>query len=224
MPGDEQDGALPEREGEGGLQDALAKAQAAESAWVAGQAARVLGCGDACMEAAERVIRAGLLRLGGAHAGRSPVRRSGPRGPGSPVWKRRRGLFAATGTSRSDTVLGLVPVTWAWCRCAECGRGLAPRDAELGVTGTSMSPGLAAMNDLAASAGPFAGAARLLEEIGGVCPDRQARPAGRRGQRHRRRGGRARARPAAAAPELVPLLPSPLPDSPTPPSTAPASP
>ena len=32
-----------------------------------------------------------------------------------------------------------------------------------------MSPGLAAMNDLAASAGPFARAARLMEEIGGVC-------------------------------------------------------
>ena len=31
-----------------------------------------------------------------------------------------------------------------------------------------MSPGLAAMNDMAAAAGPFAGAARLLEEIGGV--------------------------------------------------------
>ena len=28
-----------------------------------------------------------------------------------------------------------------------------------------MSPGLAAMNDLAAAAGPFAGAARLLEEL-----------------------------------------------------------
>jgi hypothetical protein len=31
-----------------------------------------------------------------------------------------------------------------------------------------MSPGLAAMNDLAAAAGPFAGAARLLEKLAGV--------------------------------------------------------
>ena len=45
---------------------------------------------------------------------------------------------------------------------ADCGPGLAPRDDELGVAGTSMSPGLAAMNGLAATAGPFAGAARLL--------------------------------------------------------------
>jgi hypothetical protein len=67
-----------------------------------------------------------------------------------------------------DTVLGLVTVTRAWYHCAGRGRGLAPRDAKLGVTGTSMSPGLAVMNDIAAAAGPFAGAARLLDEISGV--------------------------------------------------------
>ena len=47
-------------------------------------------------------------------------------------------------------------------------KALAPRDAGLGVAGTSMSPGLAAMNDLAAAAGLFAGAARLLEELAGT--------------------------------------------------------
>ena len=64
-----------------------------------------------------------------------------------------------------DTALGLVTVTRAWYHCAECGHGLAPRDAELGVPGASMSPGLAAMNDLAAAAVPFARAAGLLEEL-----------------------------------------------------------
>jgi hypothetical protein len=66
-----------------------------------------------------------------------------------------------------DTVLGPVTLKRAWYHCARCRHGLAPRDAELGVTGTSMSPGLAAMNDLAAAAGPFAAAARLLEELAG---------------------------------------------------------
>jgi alcohol dehydrogenase len=65
-------------------------------------------------------------------------------------------------------VLGPVTLTRAWYHCAECRHGLAPRDAELGVAGASMSPGLAAMNDLAAAAGPFAGAARLLEELAGI--------------------------------------------------------
>jgi hypothetical protein len=54
-------------------------------------------------------------------------------------------------------VLGPVALTRAWYHCAECGHGLAPRDAELGVAGEGMSPGLAAMNDRAAAAVPFKG-------------------------------------------------------------------
>ncbi len=56
-----------------------------------------------------------------------------------------------------DTVLGPVALTRAWYHCAACGHGLAPRDAELGVAGEGMSPGLAAMNDRAAAAVPFKG-------------------------------------------------------------------
>ena len=56
----------------------------------------------------------------------------------------------------------------AWYHCAACGHGLAPRDAELGVAGQSMSPGLAAMTSKAAAAVPFARAAGLLEELAGV--------------------------------------------------------
>ena len=55
-----------------------------------------------------------------------------------------------------------------WYHCAECGHGLAPRDAELGAAGASLSPGLAAMNDRAAAAVPFAQAAALLEELAGA--------------------------------------------------------
>ena len=67
-----------------------------------------------------------------------------------------------------DTVLGPVTLRRAWYRCAECKHGSAPRDAELGVAGTSLSPGLAAMTDTAAATGPFAKAAGLLEGLAGV--------------------------------------------------------
>ena len=60
---------LPGREGKGGLRDALAQARAAELGRLAGEAARALGCGDAGLGAAEQVIRAGLLRPGGAVLG-----------------------------------------------------------------------------------------------------------------------------------------------------------
>ena len=43
-----------------------------------------------------------------------------------------------------------------------------PPGAGLGVAGRPMSPGLRAMNDQAAAAGPFAKAARLLENLAGV--------------------------------------------------------
>ena len=58
----------------------------------------------------------------------------------------------------------------AWYHCATRGHGLAPRDAELGVAGASMSPGLAKMTARTAAAVPFAKAADLLGELAGIEP------------------------------------------------------
>ena len=114
-------------------------------------------------------------------------------------------MFAGYRDKSFDTVLGLVTVTRAWYHCAQCGHGLAPRDAQLGVAGTSMSPGLAAMNDIAAAAGPFAGAARLLEELGGVrLTVKQVERAAEASGAAVAEAGRERARLTAAR-KLVPL-------------------
>ena len=100
----------------------------------------------------------------------------------------------------------------AWYHCAECKHGLAPRDAELGVAGTSMSPGLAAMNDLAAAAVPFARAASLLEALAGVrLTAKRAERAAESSGTAVAAAGRERARLIAAR-KVVPLPPSPLPD------------
>jgi len=67
-----------------------------------------------------------------------------------------------------DTVLGPVELTLPVPGILRaCATALAPRDAQLGVAGASLSPGLAAMNDRAAGAGPFAKAAGLLEDLPG---------------------------------------------------------
>jgi len=158
------------------------------------------------------VIRAGLLRLGGSMLEQLLAADRGHRGPAVPCGNDHEARFAGYRDKSFDTVLGLVTVTRAWYHCTACERGLAPRDAELGVAGTSMSPGLAAMNDIAAAAGPFAGAARLLEEIGGVTltvkrVERAAEASGAAVAE----AGRERARLTAAR-RLVPLPPSPLPD------------
>ena len=158
------------------------------------------------------MIRAGLLRLGGSMLEQLLAADRGHRGPAVPCGNGHEARFAGYRDKSFDTVLGPVTVTRAWYHCTACERGLAPRDAELGVAGTSMSPGLATMNDIAAAAGPFAGAARLLEEIGGVTltvkrVERAAEASGAAVAE----AGRARARLTAAR-KLVPLPPSPLPD------------
>ena len=164
------------------------------------------------MEAAEAVIRAGLLRLGGSMLEQVLAADRGHRGPRVPCGQGHEAVFTGYRDKSFDTVLGLVTLTRAWYHCAACGHGLAPRDAELGVTGTSMSPGLAAMNDRAAAAGPFAGAASLLEDLAGVrlTAKRVERTAESSGAALAT-AGRDRAQLITAR-KLVPLPPSPAPD------------
>ncbi|HTU07849.1 MAG TPA: ISKra4 family transposase [Trebonia sp.] len=158
------------------------------------------------------MIRAGLLRLGGAMLGEVLSADRGHRGPRVPCGNGHEAVFTGYRDKAFDTSLGLVTVTRAWYHCAQCRHGLAPRDAELGVVGASMSPGLAAMNDLAAAAGPFAGAARLLEDLAGVrLTVKRAERAAEASGTALAAAGRERARLIAAR-KLVPLPPSPLPD------------
>jgi hypothetical protein len=164
------------------------------------------------MEAAEAVIRAGLLRLGGSMLGELLSADRGYRGPQVPCGQGHEAEFAGYRDKSFDTVLGLVTVTRAWYHCAACGHGLAPRDAELGMASASMSPGLAAMNDRAAAAVPFKEAARLLEDLAGIrlTAKRVERAAESSGAAVAA-AGRGRAGLIAAR-KLVPLPPSPLPD------------
>ena len=114
------------------------------------------------------MLRAGLLKLGGSMLGQLLSADPGQRGPRLPCGRGHEAEFTDYRDKTFDTVLGLVTLRRAWYRCAACGHGFAPRDAELGVAGTSLSPGLSAMTDTAAAAGPFAKAAALLEDLAGV--------------------------------------------------------
>jgi hypothetical protein len=101
------------------------------------------------MGAAEAVIRAGLLKLGGAMLGELLAADNGYRGPRVPCGQGHEAVFASHRDKSFDTALGLATVARAWYHCAECRHGLAPRNGELGVAEETMSPGLAAMNDIA---------------------------------------------------------------------------
>jgi hypothetical protein len=158
------------------------------------------------------VIRAGMLRAGCGMLGRLLAADPGYRGPRVPCGQGHEAGLVAYRDKVIDTVLGPVALTRAWYHCATCGHGFAPRDAELGVAGASMSPGLTAMNDQAAAAGPFAKAARLLEVLAGV------RLTVKRVERAAEASGTAAAQAVRdragliAGRKLVPLPPSPLPD------------
>ena len=164
------------------------------------------------MGAAEAVIRAGLLKLGGIMLGELLGADNGYRGPRVPCGQGHEAALVSYRDKSFDTALGLVTVTRAWYHCAACGHGLAPRDAELGVAGASMSPGLDAMNDIAAAAVPFARAASLLEDLAGVrLTAKRAERAAEASGTAVAAAGRDRARLIAAR-KLIPLPPSPLPD------------
>ena len=158
------------------------------------------------------MIRAGMLQAGGGMLAKLLAADPGYRGPRVPCGQGHEAEFVSYRDKVIDTVLGPVTLTRAWYHCAACGHGLAPRDAGLGVAGASLSPGLRAMNDEAAAAGPFAKAARLLENLAGV------RLTVKRVERAAEASGTAAAAAVRAGPrmitarKLVPFPPSPLPD------------
>jgi hypothetical protein len=152
-----------------------------------------------------------MLQLGCGMLGQLLAADRGYRGPRVPCGQGHEAAFVSYRGKVIDTVLGPVTLRRAWYHCVACGHGLAPRDAELGAAGASMSPGLAAMTDRAAAAVPFAEAAGLLEELAGV------RLTVKRAERAAESSGTATAavtRDRAAlitARRLVPLPPDPLP-------------
>jgi len=136
--------------------------------------------GGAGLEAAEKVIRAGLIRLGGRVLEDLLAADAGYAGPRAGCGAGHQARFAGYRDKTVDTVLGPVRLRRGWYHCDRCGHGLAPRDIGLGVAGQGMSPGLRKMTARAAAAVPFAAAARLVGELAGVTLT--GRRAGRRAE------------------------------------------
>src|ERR1035437_6791510 len=65
-------------------------------------------------------------------------------------------------------MLGPVTLSRAYYHCTDCSQSVVPKDDELGVAGTSLSPGLRAMVARVGAASPFAKASELLATLAGV--------------------------------------------------------
>jgi hypothetical protein len=169
--------------------------------------------GGSGLEAAERAIRAGLIRLGASVLEDLLAADGGYAGPGAYCGCGYRAELAGYRDKMVDTVLGRVAIRRAWYHCAACHHGFAPRDGQLGIAGQGMSAGLRKMTARAAATVPFAAAARLVGELAGITLT------GKRAGRRAEADGQAaaaviEARAAAVqARTLVPLPPAPpLPD------------
>jgi hypothetical protein len=149
------------------------------------------------------------MELGGGMLERLLAADTGHRGPRVDCGAGHQAQFVSYRDKTVDTVLGPVTLTRAWYHCGACGRGLAPRDAELGVAGQTMSPGLARMTDRAAAAVPFVPAARLVGELAGI--QLTAKRLGRRAEADGQAAAAVTEAQAAAitARRVVPLPPPP---------------
>lgn len=63
------------------------------------------------------------------------------------------------------TMVGEVNVKRAYYHCEECRRGVSPKDEELDIVGTSLSPGVRRMMGFVGGRGPFVESCTMLEEL-----------------------------------------------------------
>jgi len=89
-------------------------------------------------------------------------------GPHAKCGAGHQASYAGSRPKTVSTVLGPVQVMRAWYHCRDCEHGFAPRDEQLGVAGTSLSPGLAEMIARAGAEVPFGKAAALVKDLAGV--------------------------------------------------------
>jgi hypothetical protein len=161
----EPGGLAPDSEGQkrgGSARSSLRRSRpeaAAEVTRLAAVAAASLAGGTG-LEAAEKVIRAGLIRMGAGVLEDLLAADAGYAGPRAGCGAGHQARFAGYRDKTVDTVLGPVRLRRGWYHCDRCVHGLAPRDVGLGVAGQGMSPGLRKMTARAAAAVSFAAAGR----------------------------------------------------------------
>jgi hypothetical protein len=142
----------------------------AEVARLAGEALTLLdpAAGPEGLARLEAAVRAAVLRVGAGLLEGLLAADRGHRGADVDCGQGHQAAFVGYRPKHVDTVLGPLTLERAWYHCADCHRGHARRDVELGVAGASLSPGLRRMVARAAANRPFAQARRDLAEFAGV--------------------------------------------------------
>jgi hypothetical protein len=127
----------------------------------------MLGSGET-LGVLEQAMRAALAGAGARLLEAVLAGRDGYAGPHARCGHGHQAGYAGCRDKTVTTVLGPVTLRRAWYHCGQCGHGSAPRDAQLGVAGTSLSAGLAEMLALAGAEVSFARAAGLIGGLAGI--------------------------------------------------------
>ena len=106
--------------------------------------------------------------MGKAVAARLNADRSDGKGARRPCACGARARYAGRRPKTFTTALGGMELARAWYHCDGCGAGFAPRDRELGMEGTSLSPAALRMAGAAAARVSFAETSALLRELAGL--------------------------------------------------------
>lgn len=124
--------------------------------------------GPESLRTLELAIRTAMTKLGGHLLEDLPALDTGHRGARVDCGQGHGAAFVGYRPKHLDTVLGPVTLRRAWYRCRACGHGIVPRDTELGVAGSSLSPGLRAMVARVGAQEPFRVARQDLAELAGL--------------------------------------------------------
>ena len=172
------------------------------AAEIGGEVERLIGAGIADgvdFEAVETAARRlALAVVGRAVAARLNADRSDAAGARLPCACGACARYAGRRRKTFVSALGEIVLERAWYHCDDCGAGFAPRDRELGLAGTSLSPAALRMTGVAAGRVSFAETSVLLRELAGLDIDAKS------AERHAEALGR-----AIAADELAVVAPEP---------------
>lgn len=120
------------------------------------------------MEALETAVRRQALHL----AGRAVEQRLNADESDAAIAVRcecgRLARYAGRREKSFESVLGPLKLARAYFHCAACGRGFCPRDRQLGLEKTSLSPAVTRMVAAAAAMVSFEESSQLLQELAGI--------------------------------------------------------
>lgn len=126
------------------------------------------------LEATEKALRQMGQRLGGSLLEKLLNGNGESSSSRIDCGKGHRARLVGVRSKQLMTVLGQIQIRRAYYYCEQCGQGVIPKDRELDIVSTSLSPGVRRMIGLVGGKEPFNEGRVDLQELAGVCVSTKA--------------------------------------------------